>query len=117
MHSVSHSSSSPTPSSSPAHRPVLFASISAWAIVTDFGSVANVHRPVAVHADQDDLNSEPNLNARFLEAFELGDELFATAFNALDGGGANVGRGQRYTRVPRADSAAAASGSTTSPSA
>ena len=27
----------------------------------------------------------------------------ATPFNALDGGGANVGRGQRYTRVPRAD--------------
>ena len=80
-----------------------FASISAWAIVTDFGSVGNVHRPVAVHADQDDLNGEPDLNARFLEAFELGDELFGSAFNALDGGGANVGRGQRYTRVPRAD--------------
>ncbi len=82
---------------------LFFASISAWAIVTDFGNVANVHRPVAVHADQDDLNGEPDLNARFTEAFELGDELFATAFNALDGGGANVGRGQRYTRVPRAD--------------
>jgi hypothetical protein len=38
-----------------------------------------------------------------MEAFELGDELFGTQFNALDGGGANVGRGQRYTRVPRAD--------------
>ena len=82
---------------------VLFASISAWAIVTDFGSVANVHRPVAVHADQDDLNRESDLHARFIEAFELGDELFGSAFNALDGGGANVGRGQRYTRVPRAD--------------
>ena len=82
---------------------VLFASMSAWAIVTELGSVGNVHRPVAVHADQDDLNRESDLNARFIEAFELGDELFGSAFNALDGGGANVGRGQRYTRVPRAD--------------
>ncbi len=40
---------------------------------------------------------------RSTEAFELGDELFGTQFNALDGSGANVGRGQRFTRVPRAD--------------
>lgn len=39
----------------------------------------------------------------FDEVFEAGDEFFDTAFNALDGGGANVGRGQRFTRVPRAD--------------
>ena len=40
---------------------------------------------------------------RSTEAFELGDELFGAQFNALDGSGANVGRGQRFTRVPRAD--------------
>ena len=85
---------------------VLLVSASAWAIVTDFANVANVHRPAAHHADQAELNALP-ANEKFLEAFELGDELFATAFNALDGGGANVGRGQRYTRIPRADLQAA----------
>jgi hypothetical protein len=39
----------------------------------------------------------------FDEVFEAGDVFFDTAFNALDGGGANVGRGQRFTRTPRAD--------------
>jgi hypothetical protein len=73
-----------------------------WAIVTEFAHVRGVHQPAAVHTDQFRLNalSAPE---RFVEAFELGDELFATAFNALDGGGANVGGGQRFTRVPRAD--------------
>ena len=81
---------------------LLFASMSAWAIVTDLANVRNVYRPVAEHVEQADLNALP-ANEKFAEAFEIGDELFATAFNALDGGGANVGRGQRYTRVPRAD--------------
>ena len=81
---------------------VLLASISAWAIVTDLANVANVHAPAGEHIDQDDLNALP-VSERFIDAFEIGDELFATAFNAVDGGGANVGRGQRYTRVPRAD--------------
>jgi hypothetical protein len=40
---------------------------------------------------------------RFIEAFECGDELFEVRFNALDGVGANVGDGQRFTRAPRAD--------------
>ena len=81
---------------------VLLASISAWAIVTDLANVANVHAPVGEHVEQADLNALP-VSERFIDAFEIGDELFATAFNAIDGGGANVGRGQRYTRVPRAD--------------
>jgi hypothetical protein len=68
--------------------------------------VGLLHAPAAVHADQGELNSLPDPDA-FTEAFELGDELFATAFNAVDGGGANVGRGQRYTRVPRSDLAGA----------
>ena len=84
---------------------VILTAAVAWAIVTDLGTVDSVHDPMAVHADQGELNA---LNARdpdaaFVEAFELGDELFGTLFNALDGSGANVGRGQRFTRVPRAD--------------
>ncbi len=82
---------------------VLYLGVTAWAIVTDFTNVDNVHDPVAEHADQADLNAIVDSHEKFLETFELGDELFATPFNALDGGGANVGRGQRYTRVPRAD--------------
>jgi mono/diheme cytochrome c family protein len=39
----------------------------------------------------------------FEEAFECGDELFDTEFNAIDGVGARVGNGQRFTRAPRAD--------------
>jgi hypothetical protein len=81
---------------------LLLASVTSWALVTEFKNVDDMHDPVAVHADQHDLNSLP-ADAEFEEAFELGDELFATPFNALDGGGANVGTGQRYTRVPRAD--------------
>jgi hypothetical protein len=39
----------------------------------------------------------------FLHAFETGDEVFGTAFSMHDGVGGNVGQGQRFTRVPRAD--------------
>ncbi len=82
---------------------VLLASVTALAIVTDLTNVANVHSPLAGHIDQGELNSIADPNEQFLEAFEIGDELFGTPFNAVDGGGANVGRGQRYTRIPRAD--------------
>lgn len=82
---------------------VAAASTGVWAIVTDLTNVRLVHAPVAVHADQGTLNAIPDEHERFEEAFELGDELFGTPFNALDGGGANVGLGQRFTRVPRAD--------------
>jgi hypothetical protein len=85
---------------------VILVSATAWAIVTDFANVDNVHDAVAEHVEQAELNALP-ASEEFLEAFEIGDELFATAFNALDGGGANVGRGQRYTRFPRADLRAA----------
>jgi cytochrome c551/c552 len=81
---------------------VILVSAAAWAIVTDFTNVDNVHDAVAEHVTQTRLNGLPP-DEEFLEAFEIGDELFATQFNALDGGGANVGTGQRYTRVPRAD--------------
>ena len=81
---------------------VVLTSVSAWAIVTNMTDVELVHDAVAVHVLQTTLNALPP-DEEFLEAFEIGDELFGAAFNALDGGGANVGRGQRYTRVPRAD--------------
>jgi hypothetical protein len=84
---------------------VILTVAAAWAIVTDMTNVALVHSPVAEHVDQGELvalnASDPD--AAFEEAFELGDELFAAQFNALDGSGGNVGRGQRFTRVPRAD--------------
>jgi cytochrome c551/c552 len=84
---------------------VILTAAVAWAIVTDMTDVVTVHNPVAVHADQADLNAlnATDPDAAFEEAFELGDDLFAAQFNALDGAGANVGRGQRFTRVPRAD--------------
>jgi hypothetical protein len=77
-----------------------------YAIVTDLTDVKNVHSAAAVHADQQELMAlvlSGQDEEAFDEAFELGDDLFATLFNAIDGVGANVGRGQRFTRVPRAD--------------
>ena len=81
-------------------------SASVWAIVTSLGEVELVHDADAVHASQAELRDlviAGRGDLAFEEAFELGDELFATQFNALDGGGANVGTGQRFTRVPRSD--------------
>src|SRR5262245_33758240 len=84
--------------------------IAAYAIVTNLTLVAALHSPAAVHVDQFTLR---NLvaggqgDAAFDQAFEGGDVLFETKFNALDGVGANVGQGQRFTRVPRADLAGA----------
>lgn len=68
--------------------------------------VEDVHEPAAEHIEQSELF---NLVAAgedeeaFELAFETGDELFETVFNALDGVGANVGQNQRFSRVPRAD--------------
>jgi hypothetical protein len=85
---------------------IVLVGVSAWAIVTDFRFVDDVHDSLAEHVEQSELNAL-SVNEEFIEAFEIGDELFGTQFNALDGGGANVGRGQRYTRAPRADLRAA----------
>lgn len=81
-------------------------SLAAWAIVTDLGLVRRLHPPMAAHIGQSEFTNlvKAGDSAEAFElAFEHGDEIFATAFNALDGGGANVGLGLRYTRVPRAD--------------
>lgn len=84
----------------------LAASGTGIALGQDLAIVGRVHVPQAVHIDQADLiehvdNGEPE--EAFEEAFEIGDTLFETHLNALDGVGANVGRGERFTSVPRAD--------------
>lgn len=69
----------------------------------DLERVERFHPAVAEHCIQEEMIAIEDPFERFLEAFECGDELFATHFNAVDGVGANVGNGQRFTRVPRAD--------------
>jgi hypothetical protein len=82
--------------------------LTAGAVVApgDLPLVAQVHKPVLVKTFQNELNDLVAAN-KSLQAFELaferGDELFGSAFNALDGSGANVGNGERYTHVPRPD--------------
>lgn len=65
--------------------------------------ISQLHDPVAVHCEQQVINGFNDEFERFVYTFECGDELFDTRFNALDGGGANVGDGGRFTGVPRAD--------------
>lgn len=72
----------------------------AEAITVDPGELAVVER---LHGKNAEHCDEAVAEQDFLEAFECGDELFETAFNAVDGGGANVGDGGRFTRVPRTD--------------
>jgi cytochrome c553 len=43
------------------------------------------------------------IHEAFELAFEHGDEMFETVFEAADGVGVNVGNGKKFTRVPRAD--------------
>lgn len=65
-----------------------------------------LHDGAAEHVPQADLLAlvqAGDQQAAFVEAFEMGDELFETHFNALDGVGANVGQGLRFTQMPRAD--------------
>lgn len=79
----------------------------AHAIIPDLTLVKILHQPAFTgHADQAHLLSlvQAGQNAQaFQEAFQAGDEMFQTKFNAIDGVGANVGKEQRFTRVPRAD--------------
>lgn len=72
----------------------------------DLDLVGDLHEPVAEHVDQDELVALVSAGedlAAFELAFETGDELFDVVFNALDGVGANVGNGLRFSRTPRAD--------------
>ncbi|HEY8154847.1 MAG TPA: di-heme oxidoredictase family protein [Myxococcota bacterium] len=78
---------------------------SASAIVVDLDRVRALHESPAPHVEQVMLTTlvEADPDLAFETAFEIGDELFETVFNAIDGVGANVGNGQRFTRMPRAD--------------
>jgi len=81
-------------------------SLTAWAIITELSLVRRLHTPMMEHLGQSDLTNLVKAGqgaGAFEQAFEHGNVLFETQFNALDGGGANVGQGLRYTRVPRAD--------------
>ena len=84
---------------------LLFASQAAGADGLDIS--ATVHTPQLEHITQQELNRlvEFNLDphAAFERAFEVGDALFATAGNELDGVGANVGNGSRFAKHPRVD--------------
>jgi cytochrome c peroxidase len=65
-----------------------------------------LHEPAAEHVDQHAIVAlvrAGDLEEAFEMAFDGGDELFETHFNAIDGVGANVGKGERFTHVPRAD--------------
>jgi hypothetical protein len=85
---------------------VMLATAIGLALTGDLALVGTLHKPVAEHTDQYDLMGlvrGGQADEAYALAFEHGDELFETEFNALDGGGANVGDGSRFTRVPRAD--------------
>lgn len=67
---------------------------------------AELHEGAAEHTAQADLVAlvqAGEMEAALELAFHAGDELFETHFNALDGVGANVGQGLRFTQIPRAD--------------
>lgn len=72
---------------------------SAWAIVAEdqLDLVDEIEPSQAAHCH------EVVASGSFDDIFVCGDEFFETDFAASDGGGANVGNGQRYTRTPRAD--------------
>jgi mono/diheme cytochrome c family protein len=75
-------------------------------LADELPAVSALHEAAAEHADQDELVAlvaAGRSREAFTESFETGDELFETVFNALDGVGAQVGQGHRFTRVPRAD--------------
>jgi hypothetical protein len=87
--------------------------VSAFALITAQGDrtiVQNVEGTaigaIGGHIVQSTLTNQVIAGAgaeAFELAFERGDELFSAKFNAADGGGANVGQGSRFTRMPRAD--------------
>lgn len=77
-----------------------------WPIIANLSLVSQLHESQAEHIDQAELLALVQAGEdeeAFELAFETGDEFFETVFNALDGVGANVGGGQRFTRIPRAD--------------
>ena len=68
--------------------------------------VDELHTGNAEHANQAELLALVQAgegDEAFAEAFEMGDELFETTFNSVDGVGAQVGNGLRFSQLPRAD--------------
>src|SRR3954467_6742479 len=85
---------------------LLVSAVAMRAMIYDLGMVGTLHEANAEHTSQLDLLKlvKAGHNDEAVEAaFEAGDEFFETEFNALDGVGANVGDGSRFTHVPRAD--------------
>src|SRR5438552_9585056 len=76
--------------------------VGSWAIVTEVSLVEKLHGGVIEHSDQAALLAMRNRDA-YKEAFTRGDAIFSDLFNAVDGAGANIGDGTRFTRFPRAD--------------
>ncbi|CAB1058521.1 Mlr5527 protein [Olavius sp. associated proteobacterium Delta 1] len=71
----------------------------------DLDVSAAVHQPQLEHILQQELNQLVVIDPHqaFEEAFEVGDKLFGTAGNELDGIGAYVGNGSRFAKHPRVD--------------
>src|SRR5262245_48848259 len=68
----------------------------------DFARIRNTIAPVKETCDQATILGFQGL-ARFTEAFDCGEALFNDRFNELDGVGARVGHGLRFTLTPRPD--------------
>src|SRR4051812_34013250 len=82
---------------------IMGGAITAHSISADLEIVDEVEgAAVEEHMVQADLNATPAAD-RFKVAFAHGNELFQTTFNAVDGIGAKVHAGERFTRTPRAD--------------
>jgi hypothetical protein len=79
----------------------------AWAIITGLDLVQLLHGPAAgPHGSQPFLTAlvaNGQSITAFITAFNRGDKLFETELNALDGVGANIGGGARFSHVPRVD--------------
>ncbi len=89
---------------------VLLAGSGAYAIITGSALVKTLHPSSVAHVVQGALfltNQAGNPGLSYDVSFQEGDELFETTFSAVDGVGANVGKGERFTHVPRADLAGA----------
>src|SRR5438552_9885045 len=76
--------------------------VGAWAVVTEVSLVERLHDGALEHTDQAALRAMRNRDA-YQDAFTHGDAIFSDLFNAVDGAGANVGNGARFTRFPRPD--------------
>jgi mono/diheme cytochrome c family protein len=95
--------------------------VSAWALITSSGDIALVSATegtVGGHVVQSTLTNlviGGQNAAAFTQAFDRGNQLFSAPFNAADGGGAKVGAGERFTRMPRADKTGAGEWATHTP--